>query len=548
MSMSANLSSKQTLWQFLAEPHSAVRREEERQRARVLAIVSLVLVLVGLPIAVIGTLNVGISGWPIWLVLVLWIASYLLSRSPRPQVGAGLLVFGLAALDLGALVAMGDAAGAARTVMFMLMPILLSLLLMPARVTVGLAVVVVAVLLGMSFFIPWFSIRQLAIPMAVIVLMSLLASAAAVLRDRDIETIRRQAADLSRYSQSLQAEVDQRTRNILVISEIGQAITGARDLEALLKRVVNLIIERFGFYHAQVFLIDEEGRYAVLKASTGQAGQELLARGHKLEVGSRSVIGQVTSRGEVVIASDTDTDPIHRRNELLPHTRSEMALPLQVGGRIIGALDIQSVTPNAFTEADIPAFRSMADQLAIAIENARLFERAQRDLQDIELLNRQLTGEAWRKYVSGRSGAAPVGYEANERGVRPILPDAGTVDAAGGDGTLSLPLTVRGETIGVIDLTPRSGEEPDEETRTILQAVAERVALALDSTRLSEQARSQAEREQILSRLSAELQATTDLHIILKIAAREASRALGTPRGFVHLQVEYGPKEQEEKT
>jgi GAF domain-containing protein len=548
MSMSANLSSKRTLWQFLTEPHSAVRREEDKQRARVLAVVSLALVLVGLPIAVMGTLNVGSSGWPMWLITVLWIISYVLSRSPRPQVGAGLLVFGLAALDLGALVAMGDAAGAARTVMFMLMPILLSLLLMPARVTVGLAVVVVAVLLGMSFFIPWFSIRQLAIPMAVIVLMSLLASAAAVLRDRDIETIRRQAADLSRYSQSLQAEVDQRTRNILVISEIGQAITGARDLEALLKRVVNLIIERFGFYHAQVFLIDEEGRYAVLKASTGQAGQELLARGHKLEVGSRSVIGQVTSRGEVVIASDTDTDPIHRRNELLPHTRSEMALPLQVGGRIIGALDIQSVTPNAFTEADIPAFRSMADQLAIAIENARLFERAQRDLQDIELLNRQLTGEAWRKYVSGRSGAAPVGYEANERGVRPILPDAGTVDAAGGDGTLSLPLTVRGETIGVIDLTPRSGEEPDEETRTILQAVAERVALALDSTRLSEQARSQAEREQILSRLSAELQATTDLHIILKIAAREASRALGTPRGFVHLQVEYGPKEQEEKT
>ncbi len=546
--MSANLSSKRTLWQFLTEPHSAVRREEERQRARVLAVVSLVLVLVGLPIAVMGTLNVGSSGWPMWLVLVLWAASYLLSRSSRPQVGAGLLVFGLAALDLGALVAMGDAAGAARTVMFMLMPILLSLLLMPARVTVGLAVVVVAVLLGMSFFIPWFSIRQLAVPMVVIVLISLLASAAAVLRDRDIETIRRQAADLSQYSQSLQAEVDQRTRNILAISEIGQAITGARDLEALLKQVVNLITERFGFYHAQVFLIDEEGRYAVLKASTGQAGQELLARGHKLEVGSRSVIGQVTSRGEVVIASDTDTDPIHRRNELLPHTRSEIALPLQVGGRIIGALDIQSVTPNAFTEADVPAFRTMADQLAIAIENARLFERAQRDLRDIELLNRQLTGEAWRKYVSGRSGAVPVGYEANERGVHPILPDAAAVDAAGGDGTVSLPLTVRGETIGVIDLTPRSGEEPDEETRTILQAVAERVALALDSTRLSEQARSQAEREQILSRLSAELQATTDLNIILKTAAREASRALGTPRGFVHLQVEYGPREQEEKT
>jgi GAF domain-containing protein len=546
--MSANLSSKRTFWQFLTEPHSAVRDSEPRQRARVLAVVSLALMLVGLPISVIAALNAGSNAWPSWIVFGIWVVSYLLSRSAKPQLGAGLLVFGVAVLNLGAIVAMGEAAGAARTLMFMLLPILLSLLLMPARVTVGLSVAIVAVLLGLSFFIPWLSIRQTGVPMAVIMVTSVLAGAAAILRERDVETIRRQAADLSRYSQSLQAEVDQRTRNIMVISEIGQAITGARDLEALLKQVVNLIVERFGFYHAQVFLIDEEGRYAVLKASTGQAGQELLARGHKLEVGSRSVIGQVTARGEAVIASDTDTDPIHRRNELLPHTRSEMALPLQVGGRIIGALDVQSVSPNAFAEADIPVFRSMADQLAIAIENARLFERAQRDLRDIELLNRQLTGEAWRKYVSGRSSAVPIGYEVNEQGVRPIPPGADTSETDKGDGTVSLPLTVRGETIGVIDLTPRSGEEPDEETRTILQAVAERVALALDSTRLSEQARTQAEREQILSHLSAELQATTDLNVILKTVAREASLALGTPRGFVHLQVEYEPREREQKT
>ena len=546
--MSANPSSKRTFWQLLTEPHDAVRGSEQRQRAQVLAVVSLALVLVGSPISVLATLNTGSGGWPSWTVVGLWVVSYLLSRSPKPEIGAGLLVFGLAALNLGVILMMGEAAGATRTAMFMLLPVLLSLLVMPARVTVGLAAAVVAVLLGLSFFVPWLSIQQIAVPFAVIVIVALLASAAAILRERDVETIRRQAADLSRYSQTLQAEVDQRTRNILAISEIGQAITGARDLEALLKQVVNLIVERFGFYHAQVFLIDEEGRYAVLKASTGQAGQELLARGHKLEVGSRSVIGQVTSRGEAVIASDTDTDPIHRRNELLPYTRSEMALPLQVGGRVIGALDVQSAAPNAFTESDIPVFRSMADQLAIAIENARLFERAQRDLRDIEMLNRQLTGEAWRKYISGRSSAVPIGYEADERGLRPIPPGADIPDKSAQEGTVSLPLTVRGETIGVIDLTPRSREEPDEQTRTILEAVAERVALALDSTRLSEQARSQAEREQILSHLSAELQATTDLNIILRTVAREASLALGTPRGFVHLQVEYAPREQKEET
>jgi len=212
-----------------------------------------------------------------------------------------------------------------------------------------------------------------------------------------------------------------------------------------------------------------------------------------------------------------------------------MALPLRVGGRIIGALDVQSTAPDAFQQTDIAIFQTMADQLAIAIENARLFEQARRDLQDIERLNRQLTGEAWRDYMSGRKADAPVGYQATEGDVKPVSAQ----DQADDEKALSVPLKVRGQTIGLLDIAARDGSEPDVETRHMLEAVAERVALALDSSRLSEQSQRQAAREQILSRLSAELQATTDLDVILRVAAREASRALDTPQSFVHLTMSY---------
>jgi GAF domain-containing protein len=207
---------------------------------------------------------------------------------------------------------------------------------------------------------------------------------------------------------------------------------------------------------------------------------------------------------------------------------------------MIGALDFQSTERNAFKDADMRVFQTMADQLAIAIENASLFERAQQGLRDIEQLNRRLAGEGWREFQRSRPGSVPVGYRTSPDGVTPIQLEDESEQAEPKPGTLSVPLIVRGEPIGVLDVTPRSGHAPGEDVESIIQAVAERVAQALDATRLGEQAIRQAEREQALSRLSAELQATTDLDVILRIAAREAGRALGTPRGFVHLIMEYG--------
>ena len=196
-------------------------------------------------------------------------------------------------------------------------------------------------------------------------------------------TFNEMAARLQDLLETLDARVRRRTSQLetaALVSQESVALQGGQ-VDELLQRTVELIRERFGFYHAQVFLVDENNEWAVLRASTGEAGRQLLARGHKLQVGSRSVIGRVTADGVPVVARDTDKDSIHRKNELLPQTRAELAVPMKLGDRIIGALDVQSVKPDAFGEDDVVALQILANQIATAVNNARLLRRVQDTLR-----------------------------------------------------------------------------------------------------------------------------------------------------------------------
>jgi GAF domain-containing protein len=535
------------IWDQLTLPHPDLKEEVERFRARILAGLSLAMLLV---VVLVTLMNISsprglASGLALGMIVGV---AYWLSRTPWSRIGAMLLVAGEMLLNMALLNFGTSPAGTAGALAFTMLPVLLATVLLPATFTIIVGALTVVHVAIFSFTTSLLTAEQMIAPFIAIVLVSTIAGVSAYLRERDQETIFKQTRILLERSHSLEVEVDERTRYIAATADVGRAITGARDLDSLLSQVVNLIVERFKFYHAQVFLIDEHGKQAVLKASTGAAGQELLSRHHQLAVGSQSVIGQVTAHGDSVIAADTDVDAVHRRNELLPHTRSELALSLRAGGRIIGALDIQSVNPDAFDKEDIPVFQTMADQLAVAIENARLFQQAQHDLEDIENLNRQLTGEAWRRYLTGQSSQVPRGFEMTTDGIKPL--SAMDVERQGEPvngvhDSVSLPLKIRGETIGMLDLKPRSGQVPDSETLQMLEQVADRVAQALDSTRLGEQAQRQAAREQILSKLSAQLQATTDLNAILRIAATEAAQSLNTRRSFVRLVMEFGSEQDE---
>lgn len=182
----------------------------------------------------------------------------------------------------------------------------------------------------------------------------------------------RMAGDLSGLYGSLEARVEERTRQVRTAAEVARAVTSTPNLDDLLRRAVDLIRDRFGYYHVTIFLLDDAGTNAVVRESTGEVGQLLKARAHSLPVGSPSVIGWVTANNQGRIATDIGLDPFHLKNELLPETRSEAAVPLQVAGRVLGALDVQSKEPNALSPEALEVLQALADQLSTAIQNARL--------------------------------------------------------------------------------------------------------------------------------------------------------------------------------
>jgi GAF domain-containing protein len=190
-------------------------------------------------------------------------------------------------------------------------------------------------------------------------------------------------------------QTERRAGQLQISAKVSQAASSILDLDNLLPRVVDLIRDAFHYDHVQVFLMDRDDRYAVLRASTGEAGRQLLSISHKLEKGSASVIGSVTAENKPVVASDTGLgDVVHRPNPYLPHTRSELALPLAIKGQVVGAIDVQSNRPNAFNEEDVSVLTTLAAQISVAIDNARLFEQAEHRANDMSLLFEVTTAAA----------------------------------------------------------------------------------------------------------------------------------------------------------
>ena len=199
------------------------------------------------------------------------------------------------------------------------------------------------------------------------------------------------ARDITERKLSEEAIVRQ-NEYLAAAAEIGRLVTSTLDLDTLFSRTVNLISERLGFYHAAIFIIEEAGFNAVLREATGEAGEEMKHRQHSLAVGSKSVIGSTTATGEPKVVNNTASDPIHRPNPLLPETRAEVGIPLRVGNRVIGALDLQATEIDAFTQDDIAILQILADQIAVAIDNARSYELSQeavREMREIDRLKSQ---------------------------------------------------------------------------------------------------------------------------------------------------------------
>ncbi len=198
----------------------------------------------------------------------------------------------------------------------------------------------------------------------------------AAFHDEDIAALQTMADQLAIAIQNsnLHRQAERRSRLLKAANRVGKEVTSILNIEELLPHTVNIICEAYGLYYAGVFLLDEAGEYAVLRAGYGKAGKAMVADGHKLKVGTESMIGACIAMGEARIALDVGEERVHFKNPHLPHTRSEMALPLIYGRKALGAVTIQSSEERAFSEDDITTLLTMAEHLAVAINNARLIE------------------------------------------------------------------------------------------------------------------------------------------------------------------------------
>ena len=311
-------------------------------------------------------------------------------------------------------------------------------------------------------------------------------------------------------------QLKRRAERISTIANISKTVTLVQNMEQLLPSVVNTISQRFGYYHTGIYLLDEQKQVALLRAASSEGGIRMLKRGHRVVTGSAGIVGFVTDRGEARIALDQGSRPVKFDNPDLTETRSQLVLPLKVKELVIGALDIQSAQPNAFTEEDVSILTILADQVAIAIQNANSAEQALMALRNAEVASQQLSGKAWQEYAET---IAVKGYRYD--GVKPEALRERS-DASALSHALTIPIRLRGHLIGRLRLNPPDPSRRwTEDEIAMAEATAERVALALEGARLLEDAQRKAARETFLSDVSAKLGASFQLDSILRDTVQE---------------------------
>lgn len=360
--------------------------------------------------------------------------------------------------------------------------------------------------------------------------------------------------ELDRLRSSLQQQIEQRTAELNrratqleAVSSVARTIASVQDLDALLPAITKLVSQQFGIYHVGIFLLDEQRQNAILRAANSEGGQRMLSRQHSLPLDAHSIVGFSTSCGEARIALDVGADAVFFNNPDLPTTRSEMAIPLRVSGRVIGALDVQSTETNAFSQEDIGVLLTLADQIAIAIENARLFGETKKALNEAHVMFEMYTQQEWRSFA-GR--VKPKGFLFDGKQLVPLdinskrepnkaAIQTGRLSLEKASATIAVPIKLRGQTIGVLDIRAKSGlRHWKQEEIAMLEAAAERAALALENARLIESAQRRAARERSIGDIAGRIGSASNLEAILQTAVEELGRKIG---GATEVTLEINP-------
>ena len=373
-------------------------------------------------------------------------------------------------------------------------------------------------------------------------------------------------------------ETNQKAAQVEIAAEIARDISGSLNLDELLFKAVGLIRERFNFYHAAIFLLDLPGEFALIREATGEAGAQMKRQGHKIGVGSKSIVGFVSGRGEPLIVDDTNKDATYYANPLLPDTRAEAALPLRVGEKILGVLDVQSTVPYVFSEDNLRGLQILADQLAVAVANTELFAETQEHLSQHRLLHHitstaasgttleealesavnglQVTlggdrviillADREKKYLEIKAsvgyaediasmqieiGKGLIGWVAAHRRplrIRDVNEDPRyNMLSANTRSELAVPLIYRNELLGVINVESEQIDAYNENDEEMLGTLGGSLAAIIANARLLEQIRAQSERERLVYEITNKIRRSTDIQSILMTTASEISRVTG---------------------
>ncbi|RPI95607.1 MAG: GAF domain-containing protein, partial [Chloroflexi bacterium] len=340
---------------------------------------------------------------------------------------------------------------------------------------------------------------------------------------------------------------ERRARQFETIAQVVQATLAIQDEEALLSQLAQVISERFSFYHVGIFTLDGSRENVILRASNSEGGRKMLERRYALKISQRGIVSHVAASGNARVAPDVQLDPIFVDNPDLPETRCEMALPLRLEGEVIGILDIQGAESNAFQAEDIEMLSTLADQLAVAIQNVRSHEITQRLLEEAQRSSGSHIQESWRLLQAEEK---KVGYFVMDNVVKPLetqvtssqinqlisQSDAPLENDQGS--SLAVPIRLHGEIVGIIHIRILDEHEMDPDNVDIAESVAERLSLALESATVLRSTQRRAEIERLTADISGKISASSQFDLIMRTAAEELSRALGGSEVYVQIQPE----------
>jgi len=409
----------------------------------------------------------------------------------------------------------------------------------------------VATLANTGYPLDWTTGGIVFVLLATILISSLAVSTNGL--NRTIQNLRGMASTLSIQQTNLEANVEKRTRELFgkaqqleIASRVSHQIAMEDNPDTLLTDVIQMIREQFDFYHASVFIVDNQKEFAEIKASTGDAGKQLLARQHRLRFGE-GLVGHAVKHGEYRIASNVLIDSVHFKNPLLPDTRSEIAIPLRYKNEVIGALDVQSTQENAFKDDIIQVLEFIADGIASSLNNATRIRELETRLEEIENTSRIYTQRSWQDFIQSSNQELNLIFK-DGKIVKNLSIDQDInhvknvqapliIDSKEKNSVIAFPIKIREQTIGVLDLHVNT-EKVTDDMVNMVESISNRLSIALENARLVEQLEKRTNQEMMVSAVTDKVRASTEIDNILKATAQEIGKVMGVSEVIIQLDTE----------